>query len=263
MGRLGNRKIWTANCLLFGFWILNLCSLNTARAEELVTDLSEHLIAIESNFTGTDILLFGAVEADSPAIRALPRDIVIVLRGPNEQLVVRRKERKAGIWINASAVNLNKVPSYYAVVSTQPLDLIADQTVLQRNEIGTANLKLVSDVIGTPVDASFREALIRLKTKDGLYQEVRDGVNFLGDTLFRAKISLPTNVQTGYYTAKVFMFRNGNVIHAQSSPLYINKSGFERYIFNFAHRQSTLFGILSVLCALFAGWLASVSLRRH
>src|SRR5690606_22696081 len=36
-----------------------------ARSEELVTDLSEHLIAIRSNFTGTQILVFGAVETES------------------------------------------------------------------------------------------------------------------------------------------------------------------------------------------------------
>jgi uncharacterized protein (TIGR02186 family) len=243
---------------------LNLTPLKVAQGEELVTDLSDHLVAIKSNFTGTDILLFGAVEADSAAIRALPRDIVVVVRGPNEQLVVRRKERRVGIWMNFQERIYTKVPSYYAVVSTRALALIADDAVLLRHQIGLDNLKLNTtraDKSKTGVD--FRNSLIRLKAKDGLYHEVSDGVIFLGDTLFRAKIALPANVQVGYYTAEVFLFRNGKVIHAQSSPLYINKSGFERFIFNLAHRQSLLYGILAVVFALFAGWLASVLLRRR
>jgi uncharacterized protein (TIGR02186 family) len=237
-----------------------------ARAEELVTDLSDHLIAIESNFTGAEILLFGAVEADSSEIRALAKDIVVVLRGPAETLVVRRKQRKLGIWLNAQSRSYKKVPSYYAVVSTRPLALIASSDVLERHRIGLSHLKIGggSDGGRQPVKAEkmFQSALIRLKVKDRLYRETSDGVLFLGDTLFRAKIALPANVQAGYYTAEVFLFRNGRVLHAQTSPLYINKSGFERFVYNLAQRQPALYGILAVLCALFAGWLAAVLLRR-
>jgi len=243
---------------------LSMLPLQSLQAEELVTDLSDHLVAIESNFTGTEILLFGAVEADSARIRALPRDIVVVVRGPNEQLVVRRKERRAGIWMNAKAETFTKVPSYYAVVSTRALNLIADDTVLSRHEIGLNRLKLNEKRDKTSnTEANFKTSLVRLKAKDGLYHEVPDGVTFLGDTLFRAKISIPANVQVGYYTTEVFLFRDGKVIHAQTSPLYINKSGFERFIFNLAHRQSLLYGILAVAFALFAGWLASILLRRR
>lgn len=235
-----------------------------AHGEELVTDLSNHLVAIKSNFTGTEILLFGAVEADSAAVRALARDIVVLVRGPNEQLVVRRKEKRAGIWMNILEQKFTKVPSYYSVISSRPLWLIAEDAVLTRHEIGVDHLKL-NETRGktSRLADEFRKSLIRLKAKKGLYQEVPDGVTFLGDTLFRAKISIPANVQVGYYTAEVFLFRNGKVIHAQTSPLYINKSGFERFVFNLAHRQSLLYGILAVAFALFAGWLASVLLLRR
>jgi hypothetical protein len=63
-----------------------------APAQPLVADLSSHLITITSSYTGTDLLLFGAVEQGG--------DVIVVVHGPTEPLVVRRKERVAGVWVN-------------------------------------------------------------------------------------------------------------------------------------------------------------------
>lgn len=235
------------------------------RAEELVTDLSEHLIAIRSNFTGTQILVFGAVEAESPEIRALARDIVVVVRGPERAFTVRRKARVAGIWMNYDSQSFDRIPTFYAVVSTRPLEAIASRDMLERHQIGTRYLRLreVTSTGDAASESGFRLATTRLMTRASLYAEVTGGVSFLGDTLFRARIDIPSNVPVGNYTVEVYLIRDGNVIHAQASPLFVNKSGFERFIYNLAYRQPLLYGVLAVALALMAGWLAAAAFRNR
>ena len=75
-----------------------------ARGEGIVADLSNHLIAISSGFTGASVVLFGATEGKG--------DIIAVVRGPERELTVRRKGKVAGIWVNAESVTFTNVPSF-------------------------------------------------------------------------------------------------------------------------------------------------------
>lgn len=226
------------------------------RAQPLVTDVSDHLIAITSSYTGTDLLLFGALDGGGG-------DIVVVVRGPEERMVVRRKDRVFGIWANADSLAFRAVPSFYAVASSRPVGQIAPIRTLARLQIGADNLRLATT--GATDDAAakpFRDALLRLKSGLDLYREQAGQVAFLGNQLFRTRIRLPSNVPIGTYTAEVYLFRNGNVVAAQTTPLFVNKLGFERAVFDWAQRQSLLYGLASVLIALAAGWVAAIVFKR-
>lgn len=236
--------------------ILLALSLSAASARaQLVADLSEHLIAITTGFVGTDVLMFGAIEG--------PGDVVVVVRGPQRPEVVRRKARIAGIWMNEREMVLNNVPAFYVVASAKPLIEILSPVARMRHEIGFDFLQFVPK---RPAPASeveeFRQALIRNKQRDDLYLEETGKVSFLGPTLFRTRISFPSNVPTGTYTADVFLVRDGSVVSAQSTPLVVGKVGFGAELFDFAHQRPALYGILAVAVALAAGWLAGVVFRR-
>ena len=98
------------------------------RPNGLVADLSDHLVAITTGFAGAEVLLFGAVED--------PGDVVVIVRGPKEDVVMHRKSRLGGIWVNTATMTFDEVPSFYAVAATRPLDEIAASSVLLRNQIG-------------------------------------------------------------------------------------------------------------------------------
>ncbi|NND50644.1 MAG: TIGR02186 family protein [Rhizobiales bacterium] len=231
-----------------------------AAQEDLVTDISQHLISIQSNFTGADLLLFGAVGGEVTA----ERDIVVVVRGPDTPAIVRRKERIGGIWINYGSAELESIPGYYAVVSTRPLTDIAPPVVLERHGIGTSFLGFKSPDSGSePAPADYVEAVTRIKSSEGLYLEQPGGVLFLGTSLFRATIEMPANVPDGRYSARVYLFSEGNVVQAQTSTLFVNKVGFERLVYDFAHNQPLAYGIVAVLVAFIAGWAASAVFRRR
>lgn len=229
-------------------------------AQELVTDMSQHLISIESTFNGAELLLFGAVEG-SRADKI--SDIAIVVRGPSDNLIIRRKANVGGLWVNYDAAEIADVPGYYSVVSTRPLEDITKREVLQRHGIGVDNLNLAIEPPKDRDEAPFRQALMRLQDKQNLYRNDANGVVFVGDTLFRATVSMPANVPDGVFTTSVYLFQDGDLIHAQTTPLYVSKAGFERLVYNLAHKQPLLYGILAILVAVFAGWAASAIFRQR
>ncbi|MFQ5534134.1 MAG: TIGR02186 family protein [Sphingomonadales bacterium] len=237
----------------------------SAAASELVTDLSEHLIAITSSFHGTDLLLFGSVQEsrDATTVTQGGADIVVVVRGPDQPVVVRRKARVAGIWVNRDALVFDNVPGYYSVLSNRPLSEIAPASVLARHRIGLPYLDLETRQSDLPDGSSgFREAIVRARTRDNLFIQDESAINFLGGTLFKTDVHFPANVPVGNYTTHVYLLRDGQMISAQTSPLFVDKSGIERRIYKLAHDKPAIYGILAVIMAIAAGWLAAAVFRR-
>jgi len=236
----------------------------SALAERLVTDLSERQIAITSNFRGTTLLIFGAVQEGSVFEGGLAdNDIVIVVRGPAHDLVVRKKERVAGIWVNKDAVTFADVPGYYAVASNRPLSRIAEPDLLDRIGIGLDHLSFKVEKSDVPEDMipAFREAIIRQQKNALLFLSTERGVTLLAQTLFRANLMFPANVPVGDYRVEVYLLKDGRIVSAQSSPLSINKTGIERGLYTLAHEASYLYGILAVGLAVLTGWVAGLVFR--
>ncbi|HVZ69768.1 MAG TPA: TIGR02186 family protein [Rhizomicrobium sp.] len=243
--------------------ILFAMGAGTAQADDLVAGLSQDIIQITSNYTGTEIVAFGAIENMNVMTAAGPMDIVIAVRGPDADMIVRKKERVAGIWLNNHGVEMQSIPSYYYVASTRPLSAIAPEETLKRYELGLDELSPRSTSARTPAIAEpYRQALVRHKLIDGLYNENAGGVEFLSPTLFRARVPVPANVPRGQYNVQVYLFRDGNVVSAQSTPLYVDQTGLERRLFNFARQAPLAYGISTVLMAGMLGWLSSMMFRR-
>jgi uncharacterized protein (TIGR02186 family) len=227
--------------------LLLLALPGAARAQQLVADLTSHLVAITTGFTGTSVVLFGAVDGGG--------DIVVVVRGPEHETVVRRKSRVAGIWLNTRSVAFENVPSYYAVLASKPVEDIVPANLRQLHEIGFDNLKLNPAEKAKPGDVvAFRAALIEEQQRAHLYDKQSGKVDFLGDRLFRASLDFPATVPTGTYLIQVFLVRKGDIVAAQTTPLIISQTGLEAEINDFAENRSLLYGLVAVALAAMAGW---------
>lgn len=238
------------------------------KAEKIASDISSRNIAIESNFTGSRIVVFGTIENSRQTESEIGLyDIAVVIRGPKRTIITRRKSKVAGIWINQDAHTFANAPGFYAVMSNRPLADIADQKVLDEYGLGFHSLdfKPVKSDGTEPTQgdlAEFREAAVRIKQKEGLYNYDPAGVVFVGRTLFRATVDLPVNVPVGTYASDVYLLRKGKVLSHNRSNLTINKQGFERFVFSAAFEYPLIYGILAVIIAVTAGLLASAMTRR-
>ena len=242
--------------------LIALLSALPARAAELVSGLSTDLIQINSNFTGTDIVLFGAIEPGNDGGPGDTQDLVVVIRGPQLDMTGRRKERILGIWVNREQIAFTGLPGFYFLASTRALDDIASLATLQRFRLGTANLESATrEMIDADEARAFRAAAVRDRKRERLYWESPTGIEFLSRTLFRARIPVPATVPPGQYRAEVYLFQGGTVVSAQSSPLFIDKSGFERQVYNYAYQASFAYGFAAVLMAIAFGWVGFVLFR--
>jgi uncharacterized protein (TIGR02186 family) len=104
---------------------------------------------------------------------------------------------------------------------------------------------------------AFTEALIRIRTDQDLYQMRQGAVTLDQDTLFRSAISMPANLTEGNYDVRIYLTRNGTVIDTYMTTIPVNKVGLERWLYNLAHEQAFIYGLLSLAIAIGAGWLAS------
>ena len=228
-----------------------------APAAELVADLSDHLVEITMGFEGAELLLFGAIEGEG--------DVVVLVHGPVEILTVRRKERIGPIWMNRDEMAFAPVPAFYRVMSTRPLGDWLPLAVSKRQQIGVEHLRLApvgEHVAESAESKKFRAALIRRKQAVGHYGEEPGEVKLLSERLFRTDVSFPTNVPVGNYTVEVFLIKDGVVVSAQTTPLYIKKTGILAEIFQFAHNYAAAYGILAIIFAVLAGLGANAVFRK-
>ncbi|HEX3809798.1 MAG TPA: TIGR02186 family protein [Rhizomicrobium sp.] len=242
--------------------LLALASTAPASAEDLVSGLSQDQIEITSNYTGTDLVVFGAIE-NATSQDFSGRDVVVVVRGPNTGITVRKKAHVAGVWINSNRIVLNGMPSYYYVASSRPLSSVAPLDTLARYGIGLKAVEPQTE--STPIQGKaepYVEAVRRQKARDRLYGEAPNGVEFLSPTLFRVRVPVPATVQPGQYRAEVYLFRDSTVVSAQSTPLFIGQAGLERRLFDSAHKSPLTYGLATVFMALLLGWLSSFLVRR-
>ncbi|WP_372425220.1 TIGR02186 family protein [Salinarimonas chemoclinalis] len=236
-----------------------------ARAESLVTSLSSHQVAISSNYSGSQVVLFGAIRRDGQTIsRTGPYQAAVVVRGPPQTVTVRLREEMGVVWINGEQQKFADVPAFYAALTSAPLDQIAAPALRDRLAIGLDGL---ARHVGETAERDgremvFRQSLVRLKREMGLYVAAERGVAFVTPQVFRAAIVLPADAPPGNYEVDVMLFSGGSLLARDRTNFELVKIGFEQRIATLAEEQSLLYGLGTAGAALFLGWLASVVFRR-
>jgi uncharacterized protein (TIGR02186 family) len=236
--------------------------------------LTDTAVKVSSDFRGARIVLYGAVF--DPAAR--PSDVVVLVRGPEQPVRIARKVRIGGLWLNSRPVVFHGAPGFYRAASNRPLDDIATFGTLRRLGAGLAHLAInapaeqrtetrygVRDVVVNRLGADYylwRNAVIRLKEQSGLYREDDRGVRFVDRGLFRAEIALPTGAPTGVYRADILLFQDGKPVSRRARTLTVEKVGFERALYVWAHVRPWSYGLAAMAFALLAGWGASAAFRR-
>ena len=247
-------------------WLAALAALATAPGapaeEKVVAGLSQTRVAITTAFAGSEIFIYGAIKRISPPPEDVPLDIIVAVTGPLQPVIVRKKERQLGIWVNGPGVQVDSAPSFYAVATTGPFREVISWTDDMRYRVG---LDQLVRLIGTPSDIEYpeeyRKAAIRLRRDAGLYTQLPGAVKVRDETLFETRIQLPANLVEGDYRARIFLLRDKQVLDVFEDSILVRKVGLERWIYAMAHEHSALYGLGSILLALGAGWAASTVFR--
>lgn len=235
----------------------------TAQAERVVLGMSQAEVSISTRFDGSDILIYGAIKRDLPADpEAAPLQVVLTLAGPDTPVVVRRKGRRFGIWVNTEAARIDSAPSYYAVATSADWSDTISETENLRHGI---SIDRAIRYVGASPEVTERQshidALIRIREADGSYQTREHAVTLREETLFDTRLSLPDSLTEGTYPLRVYLTREGAVVGSLDTQIAVHKVGLERWLYNLAQTQALWYGLLSLTIAVAAGWLASTVFR--
>ncbi|MCR9068632.1 MAG: TIGR02186 family protein [Rhodobacteraceae bacterium] len=240
--------------------LLLLLAAPDARAERVVAGLSQEAISITTNFDGSEILIFGAVRREAPPPGQEPLQVIVTVQGPPRPVTVRRKDRRFGIWVNTEAAEVDAAPTFYAVSTSAALEDVLSDTADLRLRVSIPRAIRAVDTAVTDQRA-FTDALIRIRSDGALYQLNEGAVTFRQQTLFDTSIRLPANLVEGDYRARILLTRGGEVVDVFEQTLPVRKVGLERIIYTLAHERPLIYGILSLVIAIVAGWGASAIFR--
>ena len=250
------------------WWIVLLAPLLIAAESKpvLVPDVSQRNIEIVYSFTGADLLLFGAILYPGGRLPQddKPTDIVVVVKGPTQSILVREKEKLGGlIWVNAARLRYRSAPSFYAIASSRPIASLLDERTRAIYELGLDSLQLspATSALDDRQDR-FAHGLVDLKRRAGLYVEKPGAVEITDGVLYRAVVTIPARVPVGRFTAETFLVRDGHVLAVATRDIEIRKSGFERFVARSAERNAVLYGLVAVVLSVAFGWGAGLIARR-
>lgn len=236
-----------------------------ARAERLVSQVSNDTVEITSSFDGERLTFFGTIEPDIGATDRVvtgPFHVVIVVTGPTQHRVVREKTHSWGIWLNTDQVEFADFPGYFQVLSSGRLTDLADHTTLAQHAITPqAQLRATGNVTLSKADA-FGVELLRQMTQSGLYGVQENGVTFSSETFYSARLTLPSTAPPGPYITQTYVLKDGAVIARSSSGFAVRKIGFERFLALSSVHSPLLYGLACVVLAVFTGWIGGVVFRR-
>ncbi len=249
------RKFYICISLLLAPW-------HNACAEDLITIPSHPSVAITSNFNGASLSIFGAIERGQYTPRNTEYDVVVAVHGPEKSVSIAEKKAFGIFYINGKPQDFTNVPSYLAYISNRPIADFATPQVRSKLQLG------LDFVPFTPVSptvthtAEYKNALIRLNKQDGLFVELTDGVQFFTPTLFRTQVTLPDNAAAGVYAVDTYVFSAGQMVGRNQNYFHLYKVGFEQWLFNAAQEEPVVYGLSSIVLALFMGWFGAVTFRR-
>jgi uncharacterized protein (TIGR02186 family) len=233
-----------------------------APAEEVVRGLSKDRVAITADFDGTDILIFGAVKRESPIPDDNPLQVIVSVSGPEHPVLVRRKERRLGVWANKDSVLVDSAPSFYAIATSAPFREVITDTEDLRYRISIERaIRSVGAAMHIRGAQEFANAVVRIRENNDLYSLRENTVAVDEQTLFRTAVEMPADLTEGDYVARIFLTRGGRVVSQYETTIDVRKVGLERFLYSLSREQPFVYGLMSLAIAIAAGWGASAAFR--
>ena len=254
--------------IFFFIKLLVLAFISSASA--LVIGSDEEEIYIDANFSGKNLLVFGAFYSDPSQARDDKSDILIEVVGPSEDVVIRKKESFFGFWLNSKSVEFNDVPGFYYLSSTSEIT----NEFLTENNIGLLNKKDTQLIDWSALNIdwgnirneedkdSFYDALIRTKEIEDAYRKVNGEIDIIDGNLFRSYIEIPNTVPVGQYKVNLYLIIDSKISNEYSYNFMVTRVGIEEAIYSFSKNYPLIYGLISLLIAILIGWSGAEVFKR-
>ena len=247
-----NRKYM--HMFLAGMLMLALMAAVPFPALAVLTVKANHdQIDINYNYHGSTVSVNGISDPES--------DIVIKISSEDSEQKLMRKDKRAGLlWMNVEALHFSHIPNVYLLKSTRPLDQILNKEQELSHSIGYealgANAKIIPDR-GAEQRESWFGQFVQYKESNHLFKQMTGGIEVKADSpeqTYSAVFEWPFEAPPGKYDVEVLEVKNGSVVESRHSTVDVEQIGAVKMLANMAKTKGALYGVLSILIALAAGF---------
>lgn len=224
---------------------------STATSPELVR-VAPAAIEIGLLFRVPPIRIDGLVPAGS--------EVIVVVRGPQQQETFNKKVRAGPIWVSSGKVHFSGAPFLFLSFSSAPtVSVTAGDRLCEELSPAAIAKRLQVRMEGPPADENLmREHYLKLKTQAGVYQLHNGSVTIdrhgPSEHFFSLTFEWPRKAGAGLYTISVFRVVNGQAVRIAEQALPVRQTGLAALLFTLATGKPATYGILTIVLAALGGF---------
>ncbi|TAN42207.1 MAG: hypothetical protein EPN22_12865 [Nitrospirae bacterium] len=250
--RISNLKSQISNLIAAALTVLAVIYSVPASAQLSITANHDN-ITIDFFYHGSTVSVKGVSEPNT--------DLIIKISSPEGIETLKQKGKVAGfLWMNTGTLHLKNTPNLYSVHSTKKIEELLSREEADKYLLGYEALEKHADlspVSGEAEKTKWFEEFIRLKESLSLYKTSSGTISLTPDAgrqKYYIKTDWPYQAPPGDYLVTVYAVKDGNVIEQAGAHVNVEQVGVVRYLSDMAKNSGAVYGIISIVAALGAGF---------
>jgi uncharacterized protein (TIGR02186 family) len=252
----------SGNLILIALLVLLGLSLYAGQASAELTAIANHdHIKIDFFYHGSNVSVRGISDPDT--------DLIIKISSPDGHQELRQQGKVAGLlWMNVGTLKFEKTPSLYFLASSKKVDEILSKEEMAKDVLGYEAVGKHIEL--TPVkDESektkwFNE-FVKFKEHSKLYSVASGNITFTrenGKQNYYTLFEWPYQAPPGDYIVTVYAVKDNKIIEKAEQKVQVEQAGVVKQLAGMARNNASVYGLLSILAALGAGFGVGLVFRK-
>jgi len=196
-------------------------------------------------------------------------DLIVKIASPEGEQTLRQKGKVGGLlWMNVGKLTFERIPSLYFLESTKNLTDMLSEEEINKYVLGYSALEKHCEI--TPATnlaekekwfdqfVSFKTASKLYASSSGKITTTREGDN----QQYYILLDWPYQASPGEYTVSVYAVKNNKVVEQAETKVSVEQVGIVKSLATMAKSNAAVYGIISVLAALGAGFGVGLIFRK-
>jgi uncharacterized protein (TIGR02186 family) len=237
-----------------------IASIGTAAAELTAKANHDH-INIDFFYHGSTVSVSGITDPGT--------ELIIKIASPEGHEALKEKGKVGSIlWMNVDTMKFEHVPNLYSIHSTRKLDDMISKEEMDKYVVGYPALSrhaVIEPVSNTDEKDKWFNEFIKYKEKSKLYSTTDGKIEMKdrdGKQSYYILTQWPYQAPPGDYIVTVYAVKKGKVFDQAESKVLVEQAGVVKTLAGMAKNNAALYGLLSILSALGAGFGVGLIFRK-
>lgn len=224
-------------------------------------------IKIDLFYHGSTVTISGELDTGTDGDTD-PIDLVVKIASPDGHQALRKKGKVWGLlWMTVGNLKFEQVPHLYLLRSTSKLEDVLDPEEMEKNEIGYPALKRrieIAPVLNEDERTTWFNEFVKFKEDSKLYTSSIGKISANlqnGHLEYHILTVWPYQAPPGDYLATVYAIKNKRVIDKNETKIHVEQVGVVKALAEMAKTNAALYGLISIIVALTAGFGVSLLFR--